>query len=113
MRKPWVIAHRGASGHAPENTMAAFERAVQRQQELDEALGQIARRIKSGGGAIFWVQQFVFGSQSGSRTRHRFRNSGPRFERTPIHLKFPACSTGTTLAACGPGDGSDHERHLL
>jgi glycerophosphoryl diester phosphodiesterase len=29
MRKPWTIAHRGASGHAPENTMAAFERAVQ------------------------------------------------------------------------------------
>lgn len=29
MRKPWVIAHRGASGHAPENTIAAFERAVQ------------------------------------------------------------------------------------
>jgi glycerophosphoryl diester phosphodiesterase len=29
MRKPWVIAHRGASGHAPENTMAAFQRAVE------------------------------------------------------------------------------------
>lgn len=29
MRRPWVIAHRGASGHAPENTLAAFERAVQ------------------------------------------------------------------------------------
>jgi len=29
MRKPWVIAHRGASGHAPENTLSAFERAVQ------------------------------------------------------------------------------------
>ena len=28
MRKPWVIAHRGASGHAPENTLAAFERAI-------------------------------------------------------------------------------------
>jgi glycerophosphoryl diester phosphodiesterase len=28
MRAPWIIAHRGASGHAPENTMAAFERAV-------------------------------------------------------------------------------------
>lgn len=29
MRKPWVIAHRGASGHAPENTFAAFRRAVE------------------------------------------------------------------------------------
>jgi glycerophosphoryl diester phosphodiesterase len=29
MGKPWIIAHRGASGHAPENTLAAFERAVQ------------------------------------------------------------------------------------
>jgi glycerophosphoryl diester phosphodiesterase len=29
MRSPWIIAHRGASGQAPENTLAAFERAVQ------------------------------------------------------------------------------------
>jgi glycerophosphoryl diester phosphodiesterase len=29
MRVPWVIAHRGASGHAPENTFAAFRRAVE------------------------------------------------------------------------------------
>src|ERR1700684_1491195 len=29
MRAPWIIAHRGASGHAPENALAAFERAVQ------------------------------------------------------------------------------------
>ncbi|HVB57501.1 MAG TPA: glycerophosphodiester phosphodiesterase family protein [Candidatus Acidoferrales bacterium] len=29
MRTPWVIAHRGASGHAPENTLAAFQRAVE------------------------------------------------------------------------------------
>ena len=28
MKKPWIVAHRGASGLAPENTMAAFERAV-------------------------------------------------------------------------------------
>ncbi|HEV2615651.1 MAG TPA: glycerophosphodiester phosphodiesterase family protein [Candidatus Acidoferrales bacterium] len=29
MGRPWVIAHRGASGHAPENTMASFRRAVE------------------------------------------------------------------------------------
>jgi glycerophosphoryl diester phosphodiesterase len=29
MRMPWVIAHRGASAHAPENTFAAFRRAVE------------------------------------------------------------------------------------
>jgi glycerophosphoryl diester phosphodiesterase len=29
MRKPWIIAHRGASAHAPENTLAAFQRAVE------------------------------------------------------------------------------------
>ena len=27
MRRPWVIAHRGASAVAPENTLAAFDRA--------------------------------------------------------------------------------------
>jgi glycerophosphoryl diester phosphodiesterase len=29
MRIPWIIAHRGAAGHAPENTLVAFERAVE------------------------------------------------------------------------------------
>jgi glycerophosphoryl diester phosphodiesterase len=29
MRNPWIIAHRGASGHAPENTLSAFQRAVE------------------------------------------------------------------------------------
>jgi len=29
MRSPWIIAHRGASGHAPENTITAFKRAVE------------------------------------------------------------------------------------
>jgi glycerophosphoryl diester phosphodiesterase len=29
MRLPWVIAHRGASGHAPENTIGAYKRAVE------------------------------------------------------------------------------------
>ena len=29
MPNTWVVAHRGASGYAPENTMAAFRRAVE------------------------------------------------------------------------------------
>ena len=29
MRAPWIVAHRGASGSAPENTLAAFQRAVE------------------------------------------------------------------------------------
>lgn len=28
MTRPWIIAHRGASGHAPENTLAAFRGAA-------------------------------------------------------------------------------------
>src|ERR1700733_1218858 len=28
MRGPWIVAHRGAFGSAPENTLAAVERAV-------------------------------------------------------------------------------------
>jgi len=36
MRLPWVIAHRGASAVAPENTMAAFRRAVEMGAECIE-----------------------------------------------------------------------------
>jgi glycerophosphoryl diester phosphodiesterase len=44
----WTIAHRGASGHAPENTMAAFRRAVEmgaRFVETDLQLTRDARVI--------------------------------------------------------------------
>jgi glycerophosphoryl diester phosphodiesterase len=39
----WVIAHRGASGEAPENTMAAFRRAVEAGAEFIETDLQISR----------------------------------------------------------------------
>lgn len=34
--RPYVIGHRGASGEAPENTMASFELAVEQQADLVE-----------------------------------------------------------------------------
>lgn len=39
----WVIAHRGASGYAPENTMAAFRRAVELGVHFIETDLQITR----------------------------------------------------------------------
>jgi len=39
----WVIAHRGASGYAPENTMAAFRRAVELGARFIETDLQITR----------------------------------------------------------------------
>jgi glycerophosphoryl diester phosphodiesterase len=39
----WTIAHRGASGHAPENTMAAFRRAVELGATFMETDLQITR----------------------------------------------------------------------
>ena len=38
-----VIAHRGASGHAPENTMAAFRRAVAQGATFIETDLQLSR----------------------------------------------------------------------
>jgi glycerophosphoryl diester phosphodiesterase len=42
-RTVWTIAHRGASGHAPENTMAAFRRAVELGARFIETDLQITR----------------------------------------------------------------------
>jgi glycerophosphoryl diester phosphodiesterase len=43
MRNPWVIAHRGASGHAPENTFAAFQCAVELGSTFIETDLQVTR----------------------------------------------------------------------
>ena len=34
--RPWVIAHRGASGERPENTLAAYELAVEQRSDMIE-----------------------------------------------------------------------------
>ena len=39
----WVVAHRGASGHAPENTLAAFRKAVEMGARFIETDLQITR----------------------------------------------------------------------
>lgn len=36
LQRPWIIAHRGASGEAPENTMAAFRLAVEQGADMVE-----------------------------------------------------------------------------
>ena len=46
LAKPWVIAHRGASGYAPENTMAAFRRAVEMGASFIETDLQLTRDSK-------------------------------------------------------------------
>src|ERR1019366_8459234 len=42
-RVVWVVAHRGASGHAPENTMAAFRSAVEMGARFMETDLQLTR----------------------------------------------------------------------
>ncbi len=44
----WVIAHRGASGEAPENTMAAFRRAVEAGAAFVETDLQLSRERAAG-----------------------------------------------------------------
>src|SRR5260370_659320 len=48
MPSVWVVAHRGASGHAPENTLASFRKAVElgaRFIETDLQLSRDARFV--------------------------------------------------------------------
>jgi len=36
LKRPWIIAHRGASAYEPENTLRAFRRAMEQGAELSE-----------------------------------------------------------------------------
>ncbi|MCI0622223.1 MAG: glycerophosphodiester phosphodiesterase [Acidobacteria bacterium] len=46
MREVWVVAHRGASGYAPENTMAAYRLAVELGANFIEADLHLSRDAK-------------------------------------------------------------------
>ena len=50
MKKPLIIAHRGASALAPENTFAAFRRAI---ADDAEGLEFDVRLSKDGGTVVF------------------------------------------------------------
>ena len=41
----WVIAHRGVSGSYPENTLSAFQAAIDIQAEMVEAQGKLISSI--------------------------------------------------------------------
>jgi glycerophosphoryl diester phosphodiesterase len=100
----WVVAHRGASGHAPENTMAAFRRAVEmgaRFIETDMHLTRDARvvaihdstldRTTSGKGLVHLqsleeVRALDAGAWFGSRSAESF--AGERVPTLDEILRF-------------------------
>ena len=43
MRRPLIFAHRGASAYAPENTLAAFELAIQQGPDLVELDAKLSK----------------------------------------------------------------------
>jgi len=68
MRAPWVIAHRGASGHAPENTFAAFQRAV----ELGAAFIETDLHVTRDGRFVALHDDTVERTTNGSGNVHDF-----------------------------------------
>ena len=102
----WTIAHRGASGHAPENTMAAFRRAVELGARFIETDLQITRdarviaihdftldRTTSGKGQVHLltleqIRALDAGSWFGDRGAGRFPgNACPRSRKYSISRK--------------------------
>ena len=89
-KKIKVWAHRGASGYAPENTMAAFEKAVEMGAdgiELDVQLtkdGELVvihdetiDRVSDGSG---WVKDYTYAKL----IKHNFNRTHPEYEHAQI-----------------------------
>lgn len=90
MERTLVWGHRGASGYAPENTMAAFEKAVELGAdgiELDVQLtkdGELViihdetiDRVSDGSG---WVKDFTYARL----IKHNFNRTHPEYEHAQI-----------------------------
>ena len=90
MERTLVWGHRGASGYAPENTMAAFEKAVELGAdgiELDVQLtkdGELViihdetiDRVSDGSG---WVKDFTYAKL----IKHNFNRTHPEYEHAQI-----------------------------
>ena len=54
MNKPFIIAHRGASALAPENTFAAFRRAIADDAEISIDFDQVGSTV-AGTGVKVWI----------------------------------------------------------
>ena len=90
MERTLVWGHRGASGYAPENTMAAFEKAVELGAdgiELDVQLtkdGELVGihdetidRVSDGSG---WVKDYTYAKL----IKHNFNRTHPEYEHAQI-----------------------------
>ncbi len=92
MRPPWVIAHRGASGHAPENTFAAFQRAV----ELGGTFIETDLHVTRDGRFVAIHDETVERTTNGSGDVRNFRldelrevDAGMWFDRTFMGERIP------------------------
>jgi glycerophosphoryl diester phosphodiesterase len=81
-----VIAHRGASAHAPENTLAAFELAIAQRADMIET----DIHLTSDGELAIWHDDDVDGIAIGKQTLEELRTRRP---------DLPTLEE--TLAACG------------
>lgn len=90
MKQTLVWAHRGASGYAPENTMAAFEKAVEQGAdgiELDVQMSkdgelvvihdETLERVSNGTG---WVKDFTYSKL----IKFNYNRTHPEYERAQI-----------------------------
>ena len=90
MERTLVWGHRGASGYAPENTMAAFEKAVELGADGIEVDVQLTKdgelvvihdetidRVSDGSG---WVKDYTYAKL----IKHNFNRTHPEYEHAQI-----------------------------